>query len=156
MSSQWLDSTLANILTIAMGNAGDPALQTQVTALAKQLGTDEGNSAATTQEFQTAINALIKQLAAAPAPVGVVPVVTSISATTGKIAGGETFTITGTGFTNASVVHFGAVAGTSLVVASDTSITVVSPAQVAGVYDISVTTPGGVSAVVPADKLTLS
>lgn len=154
--SQWLTQVLAAIATIAQGNAGDPALQAKVTALAAQLGTDEGNAAASNAEFQTAISALVKQLAASPPPVGVAPVVTTIAPTTGAIAGNETFTITGTGFTGATVVHFGSVAGTNLTVASDTSITVTSPAQAAGTVDVTVTTPGGVSATIPADQIVLS
>ena len=154
--SAWLTAVLASIATIAQGTAGDPALQAQVTKLAAQLGTDEGNAAATTLEFQTAIAALVKQLAAAPAPTGVVPVVTAISPTTGAIAGNQPFTLTGTGFTGATVVSFGTVAGTNLVVTSDTSITVTSPAIAAGVVDVTVTTPGGVSALSTADQVTFA
>ncbi len=154
--SQWLDDSLAAILKIAVGNDDDASVQADVAALTARLATDEGNASVSNAEFQTAITALVKQLSAAPAPVGVVPSVTAISPNTGAIAGDQIFTLTGTGFTGATSVHFGSVAGTSLVVASDTSLTVTSPTQAPGIVDVTVTGPGGVSPVVAADKVTLS
>lgn len=154
--SQWLTDTLAAILAIAIGGAAEAQTQAQVTKLAAQLGTDEGNAAATNAEFQTAITALVKQLAAAPPPVGVIPGVTGISPASGPIAGGTSVAITGTGLTGATVVNFGAVAATGLTVNSDTSVSATSPAGVAGVADVTVTTPGGVSAATTADQFTYS
>ena len=58
-------------------------------------------------------------------------------------------TVTGTGFTGATVVKFGTVAGTGLVVNSSTSITITSPAESASTVDVTVTTPGGTSATNP-------
>ena len=74
-----------------------------------------------------------------------VPVVTGISPTSAALAGGTIVTITGTGFTGATKVDFGAVAATSFTVVSDTEITAVSPAQAVGTHDVLVTTPGGTS-----------
>ena len=82
------------------------------------------------------------------------PAVTAISPTSGPTAGGTTVTITGTGFTGATKVLFGAVAATSFTVVSDTQITAVSPAQAAGTHSIYVTTPGGTSAPVSGDQFT--
>jgi hypothetical protein len=82
------------------------------------------------------------------------PAITGISPSLGPTAGGTSVTITGTGFTGATHVAFGAVAATSFNVASDTQITAVSPAQAAGPHHIIVTGPGGTSALVSADVYT--
>jgi RHS repeat-associated protein len=84
-----------------------------------------------------------------------VPVIIAISPTTGPAAGGTTVTVTGTGLTGATAVHFGTQAATSVSVTSDTSLTAVSPAGT-GTVDVIVTTPGGTSAVVAADRFTYS
>jgi hypothetical protein len=82
------------------------------------------------------------------------PAVTGVSPTSGPTAGGTTVTITGTGFTGATKVVFGAVAATSYSVVGDTEITAVSPAQAAGTNNIYVTAPGGTSPPVAADDYT--
>ncbi len=56
------------------------------------------------------------------------PTVTAVSPNTGPTAGGTGVTITGTGFTGATAVDFGANAATGVTVNSDTSITATSPA----------------------------
>ena len=62
-------------------------------------------------------------------------------------------TITGSGFTGATAVHFGATAATSLTVNSDTQITATAPAAASlGQVDVTVTTPAGTSATGPADR----
>ena len=84
------------------------------------------------------------------------PTVTSISPTAGPTAGGTTVTITGTGFALANptgAVKFGATNAT-YTINSNTQITVTSPANAAGTYDITVTTPGGTSATTAADQYT--
>ncbi len=79
------------------------------------------------------------------------PVVTAIAPTSGSPAGGTLVTITGAGFTGATVVDFGSTPGTSLTVVSDSSITVKSPVG-SGLVDVTVVTPGGTSATSSADK----
>ncbi len=81
------------------------------------------------------------------------PAVTGLSPTIGPAGGGTLVTITGTGFTGATVVDFGTAPATSLTFVSDTSLKVVSPAG-AGTVDVTVTTPGGTSATSPADLFT--
>jgi hypothetical protein len=82
------------------------------------------------------------------------PTVTNVSPNTGPAAGGTIVTITGTGFlADPPTVSFGAAAATGVVVNSDTSITATSPAG-AGVVNVTVTTPGGTSAIGPADQFT--
>jgi Family of unknown function (DUF6519)/IPT/TIG domain len=85
------------------------------------------------------------------------PVVTGISPLGGKLAGGDTVTITGTGFTGATGVEFGNIlaATATMRVVSDTEITVTSPAPVGpGTVNVTVTTPGGTSAISTADQFT--
>jgi hypothetical protein len=82
------------------------------------------------------------------------PSITGLSPTQGPTAGGTTVTITGTGFTGATAVMFGATAATSFNVVNDTTITAVSPVGVNGVVRISVVTPIGTSADTAADNFT--
>jgi uncharacterized protein (TIGR03437 family) len=75
-----------------------------------------------------------------------VPAVTSISPNTGKIAGGTTVTISGTGLTGATDVSFGGIDAPSFTVVNDTTITAVtppSPSNAGGVASVTVVTPGG-------------
>jgi hypothetical protein len=66
-------------------------------------------------------------------------VVTDVTPVHGDKAGGDVVTLTGTGFTGATSALFGATAGSGLVVASDTSATVVSPAHAVGQVTVTVT-----------------
>ena len=82
------------------------------------------------------------------------PVVEKISPSSGKVSGGTSVTITGTGFTGATVVNFGSNnPATSVTVNSDTSISAVSPAGTDTV-DVTVTTPIGTSATSADDQFT--
>jgi hypothetical protein len=80
--------------------------------------------------------------------------VTGVSPSSGPIGGGTSVTITGTGFTGATVVYFGNLLATLYAVVSDTSITAQAPPQAAGTVDIQVSTPNGISAAVTADQFT--
>lgn len=86
-----------------------------------------------------------------------VPVVMSLMPYMGTRVGGDQVTITGLGFTGATAVDFGAGnPGVNVVVNSDTSITVTTPAGV-GTVDVTVTTPTGTSPInAPADQFTYS
>ncbi|MEU4341558.1 IPT/TIG domain-containing protein [Nocardia sp. NPDC023852] len=72
------------------------------------------------------------------------PALIALSPLAGPVAGGTTVTLTGTGFTGATAVSFGATPATSFTVNSDTQITAVAPAGT-GVVQVAVTTPGGTS-----------
>ncbi|MGW7689626.1 IPT/TIG domain-containing protein [Streptomyces asiaticus] len=72
------------------------------------------------------------------------PVVTSVSPTQGLPAGGTSVTITGTGFTGATVVRFGPNLATQVVVVNDTQITARTPAG-SGTVKVTVTGPTGTS-----------
>jgi len=81
------------------------------------------------------------------------PAVTQVSPASGPIGGGTTVNITGSGFTGATSVSFGGSPATP-VVNSDNSISVISPAHVAGVVDVTVTTSAGTSTATSADQFT--
>ncbi|HEY3437595.1 MAG TPA: carboxypeptidase regulatory-like domain-containing protein [Actinotalea sp.] len=83
-----------------------------------------------------------------------VPVVTRVEPPSGSPLGGTVVTLTGTGFTGASQVLFGATPGTNLTVVSPTSVQVTAPAGVEGTVPVVVTTPGGTSEVVAAGRFT--
>jgi hypothetical protein len=74
------------------------------------------------------------------------PTLTTISPASGPVAGGTAVTLTGTSFAAGTTVTIGGTAATSVVVASATSITAVTPAGTAGARDVRVTLSGGQSA----------
>lgn len=80
------------------------------------------------------------------------PVVSGVSPAAGPLSGGTTVTISGSGFTGATAVDFGGIAAKAFTVVSDSRITAWSPAQAAGLEDVTVTTADGQSATVPADQ----
>jgi hypothetical protein len=82
-----------------------------------------------------------------------VPTVTGVSPSTGSAVGGDTVTITGSGFSNAYDVSFGGFSA-SFSVNSDGSITAVTPAGTDGTVDVTVSTVGGTSATSTADQFT--
>ena len=85
------------------------------------------------------------------------PVVTKVDPASGAVGGGNTVTITGTGFTEvtgAAGVKFGTVNATSYTVNSTTQITAVVPAPVTGTttVDVIVTNTVGPSSTSPSSK----
>ena len=72
------------------------------------------------------------------------PTLTAVSPSEGPTTGGQTVTLTGSGFRPSMQVWFGGVLATGLNVASATQATVTTPVHpAAGVVDVSVTTTGG-------------
>ena len=65
-------------------------------------------------------------------------------------------TISGTDFTSASAVSFGATPAAAFTVNSETQITAFTPAAAAGTVDVRVTTPAGQSLVGAADRFTFA
>jgi hypothetical protein len=84
---------------------------------------------------------------------GPAPTVTSLSPTSGPLAGGTTVTLTGTFFTGATAVKFGTAAAGSFTVTSATTITATAPAGT-GVVNVTVTTPNGTSAAAAGNQFT--
>ena len=78
------------------------------------------------------------------------PQVATVFPATGAGAGGDSVTITGSGFTGATQVDFGGISAVMNVI-SDTEITATSPPG-SGTVDITVVTPNGVSAIGPGDQ----
>ncbi len=79
------------------------------------------------------------------------PTVKKLSTKRGPGAGGTEVTITGSDFEEVTSVSFGANGAKSFTVNSPTSITAISPAGAAAV-DVTVTTPGGTSAISKGDQ----
>jgi hypothetical protein len=78
-------------------------------------------------------------------------VVTGLNPAEGPETGGTSVIISGSGFTGATQVLFGAFAATGFTVDSASQVTAVSPAG-SGTVDVLVATPAGTSAVSPAAK----
>ncbi|MER7279854.1 IPT/TIG domain-containing protein [Dactylosporangium sp. NPDC000244] len=99
----------------------------------------------------SALNALAKYTYLPPAPA-----VTKLSATSASTVGGDVITVTGTDLSEATGVKLGTAAVAGFKVTAPTTLTFPVPAGLAaGGYDVTVTTPYGVSTVVPAARLTL-
>ena len=81
------------------------------------------------------------------------PTVTALSPSAGPNAGATSVTITGTNFTGATQVQFGATNATGYTVDSATQITATAPAGT-GTVDVRVTTIGGTSPNTAADNYT--
>jgi IPT/TIG domain-containing protein len=77
--------------------------------------------------------------------------VTGVSPASGSALGGDSVTITGSGFTGATAVDFGNASAPQEMVDSDTQITATTPAG-NGTVDVIVVTPAGTSSLSPADK----
>ena len=82
------------------------------------------------------------------------PTITSLSRTSGPVAGGTKVTIAGTGFSTVQSVKFGTTTAKSFTVSSSTSIIATSPAHAAGQVRISVTTAAGTTPATSADLYT--
>lgn len=83
-----------------------------------------------------------------------VPTVASVSPTLAPTRGGGVVTVTGTGFDRVSAVTFGSTPATAVTRVSATELRVTLPAHAESVVDVRVTTPGGISLVVPAGRFT--
>ncbi|MDP3396419.1 MAG: IPT/TIG domain-containing protein [Methanoregula sp.] len=76
---------------------------------------------------------------------GLPPVVTSVAPPTAPVSGITNVTITGSSLTGATAVTFGGTPATNITVINDTTINASAPAHAAGLVNVNVTTPNGVS-----------
>ncbi len=84
----------------------------------------------------------------APAP----PQIEAVDPPCGPMTAATGVTITGSGFTGATAVRFGAAAATNVVVVNDTQITCTAPSSAQShTVDVTVTTPAGTSALTGGD-----
>jgi alpha-tubulin suppressor-like RCC1 family protein len=119
---------------------------TAITAVTPALPAGTINVVVTTPEGSSVINAgdqFTYQL---------VPTLTKLKPNTGPAGGGTVVTITGTNLSGATAVNFGSVPAAHYEVTSSTSITATAPAQAVETVDVTVTTPGGTTAIVGADQ----
>ena len=96
-----------------------------------EVATSAGQSAFTSQDwfiYQPGVSA---------------PAISELFPSSGPTSGGTSVTITGHGFTGATLVTFGGVAASNVTVVSDTELTVTAPAGGPGPATVTVTTPGG-------------
>ena len=84
---------------------------------------------------------------------GNAPTIGSVTPEVGLVAGGQSVTVTGSGFAAGMTVTIGGVAVTPTSV-TPTSFTLIAPAESAGLVDIQVTTLDGTSALTAADEYT--
>jgi hypothetical protein len=75
----------------------------------------------------------------------VAPTVTSLAPNAGSTSGGNKIAVNGTGFTPGATVKFGTTASQSVTFVSSTRLTVVVPAHLAGVVNVTVTSSGSAS-----------
>ena len=81
----------------------------------------------------------------------ILPAITKVAPDTGPPAGGTMVVITGSNFSGASEVRFGAVSAT-FSVKSANKIEAQAPPGAEGAVDVTVTTPEGTSSITPADR----
>lgn len=129
------------------------AIAAEIVALQAAMNAQGVNNTPAIEASVAQIKALTQSLTQSlspPPPPPAIPVLTSLDVSSGPAAGGTTVTLTGTGFTGATGVSFSSIPAASFTVNSDTSITAVTPAAVAGTgLPVIVTGPGGPSAVGP-------
>lgn len=146
-------------------STGFSTLSAEIQALQQQPGAGNLDFSGLDQavtDVSTALSTAATDLASAvtaaapPTPPPAAPTVTGVSDVStggaGTDAGGDAVQITGTGFTGATAVNFGATPATAFTVNSDTSITATSPAGSTGTVDVTVVTPAGTSATSAADQ----
>jgi hypothetical protein len=110
-------------------------------------GTGTVNVTVTTPSGTSAVSAA-DDFTYAPAPT-----VTRLTPASGPAKGGNTVTITGTGFTGATTVDFGSTAATGVTVTNAKKITATAPPGT-GTVNVTVTAPGGTSATSSANAYT--
>jgi hypothetical protein len=79
------------------------------------------------------------------------PTVMTITPVSGSVVGGTSVTIKGKEFNQVASVKFGSTEATSVTRNSATSLTAVTPPEIAGLVDVTVTTPIGTSAISSKD-----
>jgi IPT/TIG domain/G8 domain len=84
------------------------------------------------------------------------PTLTSMSTSTGSSAGGTLVTLTGTGFSTAYQVNIGSTAITDFTTNSDSQVSFLTPPMFAGVWDLSVSTAAGTTALTSSTQFTVT
>ena len=121
---------------------------TSITAVAPARGAGSVHVRVTTSAGTSVTSAADRYTYVSP------PIVRTVRPASGPTAGGTRVAITGSNFSGATAVRFGASVATLFTVNSSTSITAVAPAGTLGSVDITVTTSAGTSANSAADRYT--
>ncbi|MBK6722222.1 MAG: IPT/TIG domain-containing protein [Acidobacteria bacterium] len=121
---------------------GSPALDKGINALVPLTADQRGAGFARTVDNSPTNAADGTDIGAYEAPLSG-PTVTAVNPTSGSVIGGNSVTITGTGFTGVTGVTFDGNACTSVNFVSDTEINCTAPAHSAGSVSVLVSTPGG-------------
>ena len=79
----------------------------------------------------------------------IAPALSAVNPQSGPTAGGNTVTLSGSGFSGVTSVTFGGQAGSALAVVDDHTLTVKPPAHATGAVAVAVAGPGGNSALAP-------
>lgn len=82
------------------------------------------------------------------------PSVSSVTPSAGPTSGNQTVTINGSNLTGVTKVTFGTAPATDVIVISDSQVTAKAPAHAAGLVNVTVTSPTGLSAVTKAGRYT--
>jgi hypothetical protein len=138
----------------AVSFGGTPATGVAVVSATQITAVAPAGAAATVNVIVTAAGGTSAAVAADQYTFVVVPTVTAVSPTVGPTAGGNTVTITGTGFTGATAVSFGVVAATNVAVVDDSHVTAKAPAQSAATVDVTVSVGAATSVTSAADHYT--
>lgn len=133
---------------------GTPATTFTVVSSTKITATTPTHSAATVDVTVTGPGGTSASSSADQYTFAATPSVTSVSPSSGPTTGGTVVIVKGTGFLNATSVKFGAVPATTFTVNSSSKITATAPAGALGTVDVTVSGPGGTSAITSADKYT--
>jgi alpha-tubulin suppressor-like RCC1 family protein len=162
--------------------SGPPAGGTSVTITGTELNAATGVTFGSTSAVEFTINSPTSITAVAPAGTGgtidvhvtnvagtstpsskdhfkYVPAVEGVTPNAGSTKGGETVTVTGSGFalgSTATVFVFGKVKAKSVNCTSSTSCTMTTPAQVAATVDVKATVNKAISLINPVDHFTYS
>lgn len=86
----------------------------------------------------------------------VAPGVSAVSSAESPVTAGTEVTVSGSGFTGSTAVAFAGEAASSYFVDADGTLSAVVPPNVTGSVDVTVTGPGGTSATISSDQLTVT
>jgi len=147
---------MANPALYSLGTAASPAFNDVTVPGTNDLTQTNSGDYPTTPGYDLATgwgSPNVANLVAALQPPGGCPLVTGLSASSGPVGGGETLTVFGNSLAEATAVDFNPGTPATILADSANSVTVTVPGvSQPRVVNVTVTTPEGTSAVVPASQ----